>query len=517
MKKFLAIFIAVIMLFSMCAIAVSAEDETVEYTQQVTFNSVMNLGSDAISGPNATYTYTLTAGAATTYVAYADTESEITEESEKTTTNVAAGVMPTEGTVQTAEFTVNDYADSKCQIVKSVTFDFSTADYTEPGLYSYVVTETSEDDEAYVNDTYATIIVIVKIIDGEYVATEFMMFDGSYSSFNNTQDKSAGFYNGYGSGSLAAGFTSSNFVITDTALGDMASKSKDFLFTTVTSDVATGTVFKVKNADGTIEYIIQTADGLMYADYSSTEGTYTSNDNAFTFELHDGEEYIIYAVTEGMSFTVTIEDESYDGYSFYARGYGLTALIDGSDAYFTDQYYINEFTALGYEQGVDFELVYDEDTNEFIGVSPVDGGAFGSSGESIMADIEGLDTNATATWSATLNQVEGAVADGEYHEGYINSWNELSSYTVTVTAFNVLQLGDTSDLENMETFDVGIDFATVKGEELGEEPDDVGITYDEELPTTGIILEIAPYALMVLLAAAFVVLRAMSARKKQWA
>lgn len=469
LKRLIAGVVSAAMMLSIgstLAFAVDGDYETGEFVDTVTVNSIMNLSEDAVSAPNVTYTYTLTAGDPETYT---ETDAE-----KGTTTSFGIyagelnGVTITSDTDDTASITTGDSASTSIKttvsfyntdyatdntVEKELEIDFSAlvegADALPAGMYHYVLTESTDSTlDTLVNDSTTTRHIYVTILNnangGVYISYTKMV-DASYVDDEVTALKSDSYEHSYGiyndDGTTPtdpgeAGGTGAVFIVTDTAFGTYADHSKDFTFSIVaTTGAATdgetyiseGSVFKL--SDGT--YIMIGTNGVAYvADYDENpeegEEPYTITTSTAYQYLSSAENFSILGVADGMTFTVTITDPTDDGYSFYAR----------------------------------------------------------------LAEVDYSYTTADE----------------------MNAWAEAYTYTAT---FGENTIEDaTVDVE-------GIDFATVRGADVIDETDptaddDKGIEYTSGgYPDTGVILEFAPFVLMVLAAGAFIGFRVYTTIKKK--
>lgn len=329
LKRLIAGVLSAAMMFSVgsaLAFAVDGTDtsSTTLTGNSLTFASTINLGYKAVSAPNATFTYKLETAEATSYNAWmtvtSDTEDDIDTEE---TFNVFAGIAQNEDATtdweQDVEFTVSDYADANAQVSKDITFSFADVTFTEAGYYHYTITRSSDDIDNSITDGLTSLDKDVRDL---YVTVEYDENDGTTLKVTNIimvdddGTKSTGYNYTYGLINSDANSESdtTNFIITDSALGEMANSTKDFLFTVSMTGVAVGTVFQVTNADNDTEYIIVTdnAGGVQFATQTVTAGvtSYATNGTDFTFYLKDGEEYYIHAIIPGTTFTVTISDPS---------------------------------------------------------------------------------------------------------------------------------------------------------------------------------------------------------------
>ncbi len=329
---------------------------------------------------------------------------------------------------------------------------------------------------------------------------------------------------------LEAGLYGQDFIVSLTAFGDMASTTKDFTFVTVSANVAAGAVFEVVDGDGVSQYIIQGDDGVLYYAETYTQSGidggigYSVSESVFTLDLSDGQEYAILSVVEEMEFKVTISDPSYDGYSFYYRDY---ADSDKDYIWFTDvAAEMGGTVEVTYVVG-DMEVseLYDQTDSTNVQVPEVN---YGNNVLLYWVDENGdeLTYDEYGYFVIDLSSGEDITITAVFA---MDEWTLGSTYTQTIDdvyanseiTYEMMDYTDdtgTASLSVYSTDNEGIDFAIVKGEDLDDTDDlDVGITYDEAIANTGVILDLAPFMVMVLAAGAYIAMRLVDKRKKQWA
>lgn len=455
------------------------DDDTTYANASMTFDSVMYLSDDAISAPNVTYTYTLIAGAIGAYT------------SNETTTKIYAGVLTDITTSATAEFTTSDYATAEHTVTKEVTFDFSSllTNVTEAGIYHYVITETIKDDDV----TAATAAIIKNESDqtrNVYVYVEYELntdgktYDLVISQIIMTTDAIVGADDGE--------VTYDDDAETD-GLTDQNKKSEGFNHSYGTSTDPNDPEEEPEDPD------TFTSETFIVTDIA--KGTMANRSKDFTFTL---------------SATV-IEAGSVLKYTDEDGGEGYLIMGSSGEFYIAEQSTDDETGVVSYDIATDGDG-YNLTLNNFLM----------NSGESVT--IYGVPETAVFTATITDPLADGYTFWDRDHDADFggDAWSltELvdSVYTRTYTI---------QDLDSIQ----GIDFATVKGaddtvdddgddlpEKNGDDPDDPDegeetdddkdIVYTDAYPETGVVLDLAPYAVMVLLAGAFIGFRVFKAARR---
>lgn len=390
MKKILAIVISSLLLFSTMAFTVSADTanvtggnsgdggadvsnselETVTFdTGKMTFTTTLNMSSTAITAPNVTFTYTLSAIASV-------------ENTANPQYSVTSGVLPTTADY-TASFTTADFKDSTGCVTEKITIDFTTAEYTSEGIYGYKIVATANVDSGIIMDTNTIRYIYVYVEDGDtiddnFVVSEIIMYSAKAYATDTTDDestdtvalKSAGFVNSYGvvaNGNNnnqpgdANGTATNDFIVTAIADGLGADHNKEFTYT-LTSDSSSideGTIFEVTTDSGTVYIKYNSTDNKFYVVTTSDSGvTYEQAEGASSvFTLCSTDSYTIHSVVEGMSFTATITDET--GYTMTNREYGSDEDWDISTNDFDGTSVIPEPATTTVTTGLEFLTYYD--------------------------------------------------------------------------------------------------------------------------------------------------------------
>lgn len=234
---------------------------------------------------------------------------------------------------------------------KTLTLDFSTVQFTEPGVYRYLITETGT-NQGITNDTgvstadqntYRTLDVYVEDYAGylaaketatpgstsgytavngkELLITGYVLYDGKHgdapsATATTTTNKSTSYTNAYATYDLT---------FSKTVTGNQGSKDKYFAFTVAISGAVEGTVYDVSYADDNNDNTTDgNADATISANPNSATTCITSNvtqpstltvgsDGTVSqvFYLQHGQSIAIRGLTEGTKYTVSEDPEDY--------------------------------------------------------------------------------------------------------------------------------------------------------------------------------------------------------------
>ena len=227
---------------------------TIEGTKTTTFDKFLLMDSQA-NVPNATFSYAVTAGNAKTY-SVADKKFQVlagVDADKITMAGVGTGatanqIVFTQGDGSdthdtTKDAYVKDLAAGKKYALKTATLDFSKVQFTEPGVYRYVITE-SGTNQGITNDADLTRVLDVYVNDAsaevDGALTKKLTIAGYvlHSNENDEPDVAAG--ENFGStGNYVAtksqGFTNSydtsDLTLRKQVTGNQASRDKYFEFT----------------------------------------------------------------------------------------------------------------------------------------------------------------------------------------------------------------------------------------------------------------------------------------------
>ena len=247
---------------------------TIEGTKTTTFDKYLVMDQQA-NVPNASFTYDVTAGTAKAYdvagkkfqvLAGVDAD-KVTMAGVGTTTANIITYKQGDTTKQDENDLVKNYdKDTEKYAVKTATLDFSQVQFTEPGVYRYIVTE-SGTNQAITNDADTTRVVDVYVNDASTTdndgnLTKKLTIAGYvlHSNEDDAPDVAAGEDMGSTGNYVATksqGFTNeydtSDLTFRKEVKGNQASHDKYFEFTVTITGAVEGTVYDVDitNADAT--------------------------------------------------------------------------------------------------------------------------------------------------------------------------------------------------------------------------------------------------------------------------
>lgn len=247
---------------------------TIEGTKTTTFDKYLVMDQQA-NVPNASFTYDVTAGTAKAYdvagkkfqvLAGVDAD-KVTMAGVGTTTANRITYKQGDTTKQDKNDLVKNYdKDTEKYAVKTATLDFSQVQFTEPGVYRYILTE-SGDNQAITNDADLTRVVDVYVDDASAVGEDGTLNKKLkiagyvlHSNADDAPDVAAGENMGSTGNYVATksqGFTNeydtSDLTFRKEVKGNQASHDKYFEFTVTITGAVEGTVYDVDitNADAT--------------------------------------------------------------------------------------------------------------------------------------------------------------------------------------------------------------------------------------------------------------------------
>ena len=328
---------------------------------------VMNAASDV---PDVSFEYTVAAGTARTFSAsdktiavYPGPTPEKIAFSGTGITDSAAddckfeiGFAKNNSTIAAANKAASDYVKhldpGEKYAKKTVSLDFENVEFTEPGIYRYVITETAGNAQGITYDADSTRILDVYVVDKTaansdektlevtsyilHASDETIAIDNAtYGS--DGQVIAAGTTNTAGEGSSdykSQGFTneysSYDLTFSKAVSGNQASKDKYFAFTVKIENAAAGTVYNVSyaddgdpdttdgDADATIESKPNKATTIAALNGSedvTQPATLTvaagQTQLEQVFYLQHGQKIVIRGLTEGTKYTVSEDPEDY--------------------------------------------------------------------------------------------------------------------------------------------------------------------------------------------------------------
>ncbi len=305
-----------------------------------TFNKYLVIDSDA-SVPNLSFTYTIApitqpiaAGENTRAVMPGKTNGGKPSVS---TVTFAPGDSTSPGIANSAYGGSATADTTKKYATRTVTVDFGTGtnavQFTEPGIYRYIITETANTTAGVVNDTETkrTLDVYVEDIDGSLSVVNTLLYHGevttgpgwslvepsgggaSVPTDTAAGDKSTGYVNTYETVKLT---------LSKKVTGNQGSRDKYFKFTIHMTDLGSGTVLTIDKSgakatppktDATND--AYTADIMAAANNVTTWTAGASGESTGEllqfFYLSNDDSIVISGITKGAKYTITEAPEDY--------------------------------------------------------------------------------------------------------------------------------------------------------------------------------------------------------------
>lgn len=313
---------------------------TIEGTKTTTFDKFLLMDSQA-NVPNATFSYAVTAGNAKAYdVAGKKFQVLAGVDADKITMAGVGGTAEAAAAANTIVFRqgdgsdahdttkdayVKDLAAGKKYALKTATLDFSKVQFTEPGVYRYVITE-SGTNQAITNDADLTRVLDVYVndasadVDGAFTKKLTIAGYVLHSNENDEPDVAAG--NDFGStGAYVAtksqGFTNSydtsDLTLRKQVTGNQASRDKYFEFTLNIAAAQPNTKYDVviDDADATSKANAATIDAN--AGQTNVTSITTDGDGKATqkFYLQHGQQITVQGLAKDTTYAVTENTEDY--------------------------------------------------------------------------------------------------------------------------------------------------------------------------------------------------------------
>lgn len=307
---------------------------TIEGTKTTTFDKYLVMDQQA-NVPNASFTYDVTAGTAKAYnvagkkfqvLAGVDAD-KVTMKGVDTETANTITYKQGDTTAQDVNTLVKNYENTTEKYAKkTATLDFSKCQFTEPGVYRYIVTE-SGTNQAITNDADATRVVDVYVNDASTTDNDGKLIKKLtiagyvlHSNEDDAPDVAAGENMG-STGSYVAtksqGFTNeydtSDLTFRKEVKGNQASHDKYFEFTVKITGAVKGTVYNVDitNADATsgnnaATITANTGKANVTSLTVGADGTVTQK-----FYLQHGQEVKIQGIAKDTKYDVTENTEDY--------------------------------------------------------------------------------------------------------------------------------------------------------------------------------------------------------------
>ena len=324
--KIMAILMVTALIMSIAAISASAYTP-VAGDDTLSFNKFLIVDEDARI-PAITFNYTIAPGTA------------VAADSTNNKPAIIAGVgTPTIGsasfvsgetaytTVQGTDEVTLDSGEKYAK--KTVTVDFTNVEFSQPGIYRYVITEsTNADNKAVSYDTQTsgtarTRYLDVYVIDNNSTleVSEYVMHttaDVVEAATSPAPDKSSGFVNE---------ITSHDLTFGKEVTGNQGSKDKYFKYTLTISGAQANTTYEV---DLTGAEAAPTQTAATVYDTMSNPATITTGSHGVVteyFYLKDGQYITVKGLPDGYLYELSELPEDYTSTN------GISAAVSGSTAY----------------------------------------------------------------------------------------------------------------------------------------------------------------------------------------
>lgn len=315
---------------------------TIEGTKTTTFDKYLVMDSQA-NVPNATFTYKVTAGTAKAY--------DVSGKKFQVLAGVDADKITMAGVGKGAEANkivfkqgdgsdthdttkddyVKDLAAGKKYALKTATLDFSKVQFTEPGVYRYIITEDGT-NQAITNDADLTRVLDVYVNDAS-TETEKKLTIAGYVLHSNENDEpdvaagkdagSTGTYVATKSQGFTNEYDTSDLTFKKEVAGNQASHDKYFKFTVKITGAVKGTVYTVDvtGADNQSQ-----KNAATIADNAEKENVKTmtvEEDGTISqdFYLQHGQEIKIQGIAKDTKYDVTENKEDYKSEAAVVTGY----------------------------------------------------------------------------------------------------------------------------------------------------------------------------------------------------
>ena len=309
-------------------------DATIGGTQTTTFDKFLVMDSQA-NVPNATFTYTVTAGAAKAYdvagkkfqvLAGVDAD-KITMAGVGTDTKNTIAYAPGDTTANDENTMVKNYdKGTEKYAKKTATLNLSAVQFTEPGVYRYIITEFGR-NQAITNDADLTRVLDVYVNDASTTDTDGNLIKkltiAGYVLHSNTDDApdvaagesfgSTGAYVATKSQGFTNSYDTSDLTLRKQVTGNQASHDKYFEFTLDIEGAQPNTKYNVdisgaEATSGTNDATINTNAGK-----ANVTSITTDDDGKATqkFYLQHGQQVTVQGIAKDTKYAVTENTEDY--------------------------------------------------------------------------------------------------------------------------------------------------------------------------------------------------------------
>lgn len=298
-------------------------------TKTTTFDKYLVMDAQA-QVPNVSFSYAVTAGQAKAYdvdgkkfevLAGVDAD-KVTMAGVGSETAGTIAYAQGDATLQDDNALVKDYDKAAEKYAKkTAALDFSACQFTEPGIYRYVITE-SGTNQGITNDADLTRIVDVYVEDASDVDGKKLTIAGYvlHSNTDDAPDITMGDDNGSGGAYTATksqGFTNiydtSDLTFRKEVAGNQASHDKYFEFTVAITDAVAGTVYDVDITGADATSGTNAATIAANAGKTNPTSLTVGDDGTVTqkFYLQHGQEVKIQGIAKDTNYAVTENAEDY--------------------------------------------------------------------------------------------------------------------------------------------------------------------------------------------------------------
>ena len=310
---------------------------TIEGTKTTTFEKYLLMDTQA-NVPNATFTYTVTAGNAKAYdvdgkkfqvLAGVDVDKIIMAgvgegaEANKIVFKQGDG-SDTHDTTKDAY--VKDLTEGKKYALKTATLDFSKVQFTEPGVYRYIITEGGT-NQAITNDADLTRVLDVYVNDASTTDTDGNLIKkltiAGYVLHSNENDEpdvaagenfgSAGSYTDKKSQGFTNSYDTSDLTLRKEVTGNQASRDKYFEFTLNIDKAQPNTKYDVVIADADATSKTNAATISENAGKTNVTSITTGEDGKAIakFYLQHGQQVTVQGIAKDTTYALIENKEDY--------------------------------------------------------------------------------------------------------------------------------------------------------------------------------------------------------------
>ena len=304
----------------------------IEGEKTTTFEKYLLMDTQA-NVPNATFTYTVTAGNAKAY----DVDGKKFQvlagvDADKITmAGVGAGAEANEIVFKqgdgsdthdtTKDAYVKELAAGKKYALKTATLDLSKVNFTEPGVYRYIITE-SGTNQAIINDADLTRVLDVYVNDAS-TETEKKLTIAGYVLHSNDNDEpdvaagedfgSAGKYVETKSQGFTNSYDTSDLTLRKQVTGNQASRDKYFEFTLNIDNAQPNTKYDVviDDADATSKTNASTIEANAGKANVTSITTDAQGKATQKFYLQHGQQVTVQGIAKDTDYKVTENTEDY--------------------------------------------------------------------------------------------------------------------------------------------------------------------------------------------------------------